>query len=485
MKKHVLVVVFAVLGAGVLLSAGIQDLSLDCVMPKYLVAEDLNRDGYPDLALACHSCNTVMLLPNLGNEMARSGQAFDAGQAVEWQFDDAPMALAVGDFLDAPIYVPECPPEPCSDDADEARPEAGYYFPHYAPFPSVVVVTQFQPGLARISPISPEPPMLDLVEGSIDIDRTGGAFATLTHVALADLTTNGAVDVVALDGVTPKIGIFLGSRDPIDPALEANSSYAGSPAYVIDLSGYQRAHFVAIADMDRDGRPDLVVAADGRILFFRNQYTKAGGLDFALKAEVTVGTQVRGLAVADFNRDGYLDVAAVDPEFGALSIVMNHGCWEFKLEQRLKMEGGPVAVIALDCDRTGLVDLAVAEKSADRVTLVMNNLRGTEDFDRVDGCVWTTHPEPEIVNTVEFVVSHSFAVGRDPVSLVAEDFNKNGILDIAVALHGGGTAGVGPAVQVIYNPCCCPDCEDPEPVCADPRCHRDICPELVDADPKG
>ncbi len=470
MRRCIPVVLLAVLGMSIVPLAQVQDLDIDCVMPRYIVADDLNKDGYPDLAVACHSCNTVTLLQNLAAEMPDPCAAFDVSMALDWQLDDAPMAIAAGDFLDEPLQCPRT---------------KEWYFPYYSPFPSIVAVSQYQPGLVRVSPIEHEPPMRNLVDGSIEVERLGGAFATLNHVALGDLTNNGVLDVVVLDGVTPKLGVFTGGRDPIEPVLEANTSTQKSPDTIVDLANYHRAYHVALADMNRDGLLDLVVAADGKVLFFQNEYTPQAGLSFTLQAEVTVGTHVAGLAIADFNRDGYLDVAAVDPEFGALSIVRNKGCWDLRLEQRLKLSGGPVAVVALDCTRTGLVDLAVAQKESDQITIVMNRLRGTEGISRPDACDWSEKEQDELVDRVEFIVSHSYSVGKDPIDLAAADFNQNGILDLAVALHGGGPSGVGPAVQIIYNPCCCPTCDGTTPCCADADCHRDVCPELVGVDPKG
>jgi len=460
----------------------IQDLDLDCVMPGYIIAADLNQDGYPDLAVACHSCNTITFLPNLGADMPSPCQAFDAGRAVDWVLNDAPMALAAGQFLDAPIYVPECPPVECSDDGNDTRP--GWYFPYYAPFPSVLAVTQFQPGLLRISPIENQPPMRELVEGDLRVNRVGSFFATLTHLATADLTGDGVLDVVVLDGITPQLAVFRGERDPIDPAVAANTSASHGPNVVIPLPGYKRASFVVIADFDRDGRLDLAVAADGSVLFFKNTAVPSSA-SFTLVHEVVVGTHVKGLAVADFNRNGYPDVAAVDPEFGALSIIRNHGCWDLRLEQRLKIEGGPVFVAAIDADRNGLVDLAVAEQHTNQVTIVLNELVGHEDFARPDRCGETVDC-PEQIDTTEFFVSHSFRVGEQPVGLAVADFNRDGILDIAVALKGGGPAGSGPAVQIIYNPSCCPDCDGQIRCCPESDSERDTCPELLGTtDPKG
>ncbi len=106
MRRCIPVVLLAVLGMSIVPLAQVQDLDIDCVMPRYIVADDLNKDGYPDLAVACHSCNTVTLLQNLAAEMPDPCAAFDVSMALDWQLDDAPMAIAAGDFLDEPDMRP-------------------------------------------------------------------------------------------------------------------------------------------------------------------------------------------------------------------------------------------------------------------------------------------------------------------------------------------------------------------------------------------
>ena len=110
----------------------IQPLVLDCVKPVYIVTTDFNRDSYPDLAVACHSCNSIVVLPNLGRE-ARECAQFDESLSFNWELTDAPTALATGYFLDSP---------------------SGQNFPYFTVFPNLLAVTQYQPGIVRFSPPS-------------------------------------------------------------------------------------------------------------------------------------------------------------------------------------------------------------------------------------------------------------------------------------------------------------------------------------------
>ncbi len=424
MRTGVLVLAVGLLVA---MAAGqsIQTLKLDAVQPVYLVSADLNRDGFPDLAVACHSSNSVVLFENTRSPCT------SFKEKVQWVLEDSPVALAVGYFMD-PVCSPAAPT--C--------------FPYTSVFPNLVAVTQYQPGVVRFTPVEAKAPFLKLVSGG-PIKVNGLPYTTLTHLALADFNNDGAVDVAVLDGISMKVGIYAGDRVSLRPAVPAQGSVSGAPALIIGLKG-EDANFLGVSDFDRDGFMDLAVAVDGYVYLFRNEST-ATEFKFTLAGEVKLGKKIKSFAIADFNRDGYADFAVVDPEFSALTIVFNRGCWKFERGQRLKFDAGPVFVVAADFDRNGLPDLAVAEKDGNRVTIVINELSELGKITRPDPCTNTVNP-PELVDIQSFRILKVIDVGKAPVALVADDFDLNGITDLAVALYGDN------AVQVIYNPLLCPDC---------------------------
>lgn len=419
------VLVLAV-GLSVAMAAGqsIQTLKLDAVQPVYLVSADLNRDGFPDLAVACHSSNSIVLFENTRLPCT------SFKEKVQWVLEDSPVALAVGYFMD---------------------PVCSTCFPYTSVFPNLVAVTQYQPGLVRFSPVeteATEASFLKLVSGG-PVEVNALPYITLTHLVLADFNNDGAMDIAVLDGISMKIGIYAGDRVSLRPAAPPQGSLSGAPDLLLELEG-EEAYFLGASDFDRDGLVDLAVAVDGCVQFFRNEST-ATELKFTLVGEVKLGKKIKSFAIADFNRDGYPDLAVVDPEFSALTIVFNRGCWKFERGQRLKFDGGPVFVVAADFDRNGLPDLAVAEKDGNRVSIVINELSELGKISRPDPCPHTVAP-PELVDVQTFRILKVIEVGKTPVALVADDFDLNGIMDLAVALYGDN------AVQIIYNPLLCPDC---------------------------
>ncbi len=385
MKRIAVLGLLAAVGLGAFAQVPlIQDLKWDCVRPVYIIAGDFNADGWDDLAVACHSCNTILAGLNPGSATcpAPCPVAWPAPKA--FTLPDSPVALAWGLVYDR------------TKDAYEIR---------------IFTATQYLPGWTSFKVADPA-----------SLKLTTLPTVTATHITLADFNGDGILDLAVLDSLGLKVYFPTAKIDPIDLSPFAQICHVA---------------FIAPGDFDRDGDVDLVVASNNSLLFFENECLGK----FKFKTSIVLGHMLRGIAIADFDDDGKPDLGIVDPAFSAFTYVHNDGCWRFSVAQRIKLDGEPVFVVSADFNRDGKTDLAVAEYSGDRVTLLVN-LGG------------------------KFGVERMIPVGKNPISLAVGDFDRNGIPDLAVALFGGGPAGTGPAVQIIYNPMCATDdCTKKAPCC--------------------
>ena len=133
------------------------------------------------------------------------------------------------------------------------------------------------------------------------------------------------------------------------------------------------------------------------------------------------GRGPQDLAIADFNRDGTLDLAT--PNLFSSSVSLFSGIRGVRFDAKTPVDPGqnPIALAAADFSGDGNLDLAVAlNESNGRVAL----LRGNGDF--------TFQPPTSTV------------VGPDPSDIDAADFNGDGRMDVAVANKGpfSGTGNV-------------------------------------------
>jgi uncharacterized protein YjdB len=129
------------------------------------------------------------------------------------------------------------------------------------------------------------------------------------HATIGDVDGDGKPDLLACtyngNGSFSVVNIYL-NNSSVTGVLSFNSTpyqCATSPGGVN----------IKLADLDRDGKLDIVVACggSGRISCLRNTSTGTGmsGLSFATKADLNPGVGPQEVAIADYNGDGRPDIA--------------------------------------------------------------------------------------------------------------------------------------------------------------------------------
>lgn len=125
--------------------------------------------------------------------------------------------------------------------------------------------------------------------------------------AVSDFDFDGQRDIAVADRAGGRVIVYYGS--PAGGGA-TNSCARYSLARGQTVSGLASPVDLAVADFDRDSRPDLVVvAADGITPLF-GPGTRGG--EFVRGPTLGAGTNPARLSVADFNRDGVPDVVVTD-----------------------------------------------------------------------------------------------------------------------------------------------------------------------------
>jgi hypothetical protein len=285
-------------------------------------------------------------------------------------------------------------------------------------------------------------------------------------VTIADVNGDGKNDIVCSNYTSSDVTILLGNGDGTVKVPNAGYSIggnAGYPAVVADfngdgladivipdenyslvyLQGYGDGSFraandyyapifddyganseaIASGDFNGDGYPDVVVGNDGynqygdstigmTVFLSRPDGTLAPGVNYG------TGGNFVGVAVADFDGDKILDIAAVDDTNNLVQIFHGKGDGTFTLTSSYSTGGSDSwFVVTGDFNRDGHPDLAVANWSSQNLSVMLNDGKGA------------------------FLPSVIYPVNANVDSIAAADLNGDGIVDlIAIDSYPGAVS---------------------------------------------
>jgi hypothetical protein len=245
-------------------------------------------------------------------------------------------------------------------------------------------------------------------DGTFQAAVNYGVGAGPAFVAAGDFNRDGRVDL-AVANYSPSgggsVSVLLGRVD---------GTFDGA----VDYDAGTSPNSVVVADVNGDGKPDLVVAdfgpnSAGAVWMLLGE----GDGTFQSAVRYIVGGQgSRCPVVDDFNADNKPDVAVVSSCGVAVLLGMGDGTFPAAAGYRAGLS--PLAIAAADFDRDTKLDLVVANNYSDSVSVLLGDGKGT------------------------FGTAASYGVGSSPQSVAVADFNADGRPDIAVANRGSGNVSI-------------------------------------------
>jgi hypothetical protein len=241
------------------------------------------------------------------------------------------------------------------------------------------------------------------------IDLGTGTASGEGKIVAQDFNGDGQLDLAVLfqDNTTRQnlVEVLLGNGDGTFQATAPHQVHAGTDS---DASG------LAVADFNRDGKLDLVtvneVSSDANVLLGNGDGT------FQDPVRIAIGGGPFDVAVGDFTGDGIPDLVTANVVNNTVSVLLGNGDGTFQAPVTYPVGVTPGAVVVGDFNGNGIADIAVADSNS--VSVLQGNGNGT------------------------FQSAVSYLVGRDARALVAADFNGDHALDLAVANFGSNDVSV-------------------------------------------
>ena len=210
-------------------------------------------------------------------------------------------------------------------------------------------------------------------DGTFQTALTYGSGWETSSVAVGDVNGDGKPDVVVAGGQTGTVSILLGNGD---------GTFKAAVAYG---SGGQGDFSVAVGDVNGDGKLDVLVANEFACSICRNGNVGVllGNGDGTFQPAQTYSSDswaTGSVALADVNGDGKPDLllANLSPaggaNYGTVSVLLGNGDGTFQTA-KVYASGGPALSVAVgDANGDGKPDLAVAN---DNVGVLSGNGDGT------------------------------------------------------------------------------------------------------------
>jgi len=259
-----------------------------------------------------------------------------------------------------------------------------------------------------------------LVGGQPVAVAIGGCLSTSSACGF-DSNKNGSKDIAVAE--QSKIVILLQQPTPT----------ASDPCDVLgfvrgtDITGVTSPVALAADDLDRDGKIDLaVVGSEGVAVFFGNG---DGTFQPAGMNPMPVGGAPGSIALADFNRDGLLDIIVANEATNEVSVILGTGKRAFAAPCQISIGVGRVSslVVAQDLNQDGLQDFAVASDQTNDVLVFLQTAAtpGSSFF-----CTgFSGLPKMNAQGTPHAMIANRLT-------------RKSGALDLAVATSSGNTNGM-------------------------------------------
>ena len=400
------------------------------LVPVYVTAEDLNKDGNPDSIAANFLDNNVAVRLGNGDGTFQPQSTFSTGLnpnsvAISDVNGDGNFDLVVanlggdtvgvllgngdGTFQGQTTFATGADPHSVAiaDINGDGRPD--------------LAVANFSSNTVGV--------LLGNGDGTFQLQVTHATGLNPQSVRLADVSGDGNYDLVVINFDNSNVGVLLG---------DGNGSFQSQVTFP---TGW-KPRSLAVADVNGDLQPDLVVANSGDnnvgVLLgngngtFQNQSTKPAGMN------------PQSVAIADVNGDGNRDVIVASFADNRVGVLLGNGNGTFQNQTTFVAGTNPQSVAVADLNLDSKPDLLTANFQSFDLSVLLGNELGS-----FAGQIYTIESATHLTFETFPGLTLAGAALNSPVGIhvaVRDQFGQVVVDDsstVTVSLIGGTFAGGG------------------------------------------